>query len=60
LRRTYLGRLVADIAREQVPRHVVADDHQDFVLPRPDVWFDGQIVIAKGRWVAPAVAAAQS
>lgn len=36
---------------------VVADYHQDFVLPRPDLWFDGQAIIAAGRWVAPAIAA---
>ena len=35
---------------------VVADYHQDFVLPRPDVWFDDVLVIAAGRWVHPAVA----
>lgn len=35
---------------------VVADYHQDFVLPQPDVWFDGRPVIAGGRWVAPASA----
>lgn len=34
---------------------VVADYHQDFVLPEPDVWFDGQAIIAGGRWVAPAL-----
>lgn len=32
---------------------VVADYHQDFVLPRPDLWFDGEMVIAGGRWTAP-------
>lgn len=37
---------------------VVADYHQDFVIPRPDLWFDGEIVIAGGRWVAPAIAGA--
>jgi hypothetical protein len=37
---------------------VVADYPQDFVLPRPDLWFDGQAIIAGGRWVAPAIAAA--
>ncbi|MDR7484570.1 MAG: hypothetical protein QN187_04495 [Armatimonadota bacterium] len=36
---------------------VVADYHQDFVFPGPDVWFDDQPVIAGGRWVAPALAA---
>ncbi len=36
---------------------VVADYHQDFVFPRPDVWFDDQPVIAGGRWVAPILAA---
>lgn len=35
---------------------VMADYHQDFVLPRPDVWFDDVPVIAAGRWVHPAVA----
>ncbi len=37
---------------------VTADYHQDFVLPRPDLWFDGQPIITSGRWVAPAIAAA--
>lgn len=37
---------------------VVADYHQDFVLPQPDVWFDGQAIIAGGRWVAPTLSAA--
>ncbi len=32
---------------------VVADYHQDFVFPRPDLWFDGEAVIAGGRWVTP-------
>ncbi|MDR5694150.1 MAG: hypothetical protein QN121_02645 [Armatimonadota bacterium] len=32
---------------------VVADYHQDFVFPRPDVWFDDQPVILEGKWVAP-------
>jgi len=35
---------------------VVADYHQDFVLPRPDVWFDDVPVIAAGRWVHPDLA----
>lgn len=35
---------------------IVADYHQDFVLPRPDVWFDEVPVLAAGRWVHPAVA----
>jgi len=35
---------------------VVADYHQDFVLPHPDVWFDDAPVIADGRWVHPALA----
>ncbi|MDQ7849047.1 MAG: hypothetical protein QN152_03990 [Armatimonadota bacterium] len=34
---------------------VVADYHQDFVLPRPDVWFDGVPMIVGGRWVHPAL-----
>jgi leucyl aminopeptidase (aminopeptidase T) len=33
-----------------------ADYHQDFVLPRPDMWFDDLRVVHEGRWVAPAVA----
>jgi leucyl aminopeptidase (aminopeptidase T) len=36
---------------------VMADYHQDFVFPRPDVWFDNEPVIAGGRWVAPVLAA---
>lgn len=36
---------------------VVADYHQDFVLPEPDVWFDGQPIITGGRWVTPALPA---
>lgn len=32
---------------------VVADYHQDFVLPRPDVWFDGLQVMAGGDWLEP-------
>jgi leucyl aminopeptidase (aminopeptidase T) len=35
---------------------VVADYHQDFVLPKPSVLFDGQLVIAEGRWVGLAPA----
>jgi len=34
----------------------VADYHQDFVLPHPDVWFDEVPVIAAGRWVHPDLA----
>lgn len=34
---------------------IVADFHQDFVLPRPHVWFDDAPVILGGKWVAPGV-----
>jgi len=34
---------------------IVADYHQDFVFPRPNVWFDDNPVILGGEWVAPAV-----
>ncbi|MDR7452454.1 MAG: hypothetical protein QN141_12575 [Armatimonadota bacterium] len=34
----------------------VADYHQDFVLPHPDLWLDEVPVIAAGRWVHPDLA----
>jgi leucyl aminopeptidase (aminopeptidase T) len=30
---------------------VVADYHQDFVVPRPDLFLDGKKVMDKGKWV---------
>ena len=32
---------------------VVADYHQDFVVPRPDLFLDGQKMMDKGRWTNP-------
>ncbi len=28
----------------------VSDLHEDFVVPEPDVWFDGRLVIRRGQW----------
>jgi aminopeptidase len=30
---------------------VVADYHQDFVVPRPDLYLDGQKVMGRGKWI---------
>ena len=30
---------------------VVADYHQDFVVPKPDLYLDGQIVMDRGKWI---------
>jgi leucyl aminopeptidase (aminopeptidase T) len=32
---------------------VVADYHQDFVVPRPDLFLDGEKVMDKGKWIKP-------
>lgn len=32
---------------------VAADYHQDFVVPRPDLFLDGEKMIDKGRWIKP-------
>jgi aminopeptidase len=30
---------------------VSADLHEDFILPRPDLYLDGEIVMRGGQWV---------
>ena len=32
---------------------VVADYHQDFVVPKPDLFLDGEKVMDKGKWIKP-------
>jgi leucyl aminopeptidase (aminopeptidase T) len=32
---------------------VVADYHQDFVVPKPDLFLDGEKMMDKGRWIKP-------
>jgi len=32
---------------------VVADYHQDFVVPKPDLFLDGEKVMDKGKWMKP-------
>ena len=30
---------------------VVADYHQDFVVPKPDLYLDGKKVMDQGKWI---------
>jgi hypothetical protein len=32
---------------------VVADYHQDFVVPKPHLFLDGEKVMDKGKWMKP-------